>query len=674
MMKTLRIVKLIAVICFFSSVSRQTSGAEFLVFNDTITFVESGNYGFYFFPRNGSMPSNWASPNDYWNGQFYTRYEIISQPTNHACGFEFALWQWQPNSTVRDHISETVEYLRRTDGGPGATVYTNSSPSGWYHKAGGVDFSRPNDFYSLGIILWSIDPTGFVAPPDDNWHGDPDVWAVRHNFFPITIVATVVAVSNGSTFSGWHNYLSQKPPTPSYSVNYFNETTTQAVSSADEYSYAGDMSSAIDGTNQVLNLTPGQDVYFRTKALGYNPASDIQHMVVNGRPAAPVITPDFVNEQTHQTVGSDTEFSNSPDFSSSSAGDGTTIDLVPGQDLYFRKKATSIAFCSPAVSLDIPERPAAPVITINYLQEQSNEVVTSGDEYGPNEDFSESVVGSDDVIDISPGIDLYFRKMATDNSFYSLPFMLEVKDRDSIPVFTIDFENRTTNEPVNDEVAYSTSSDMSGSVIGIGDPVIVTPDEDLYFQRIASDTSFSSETFHLEVPARNLLVYEGENPFSEEKIECQVVLIDEGLTFELDHLEITNGVAQDLRGDNYFDIYPDEYGEVSVILPANTVDTNTFASNELLLNYVKNVSIEETGNIEFLIYPVPSQDGLLHIQVPVSGSVIVEVLSLEGKMLLRSKESNTQDVSINTGDLSSGTYVVRVIADDKTFIKKIILQ
>jgi len=88
--------------------------------------------------------------------------------------------------------------------------------------------------------------------------------------------------------------------TPTYNINYSNETTDKVVPSTDEYSLSSGMSDAVSGNGQNLHLTPGQDVWFRTKASGECwLASNIQHLTVPQRPmlqytgADTITTPSF---------------------------------------------------------------------------------------------------------------------------------------------------------------------------------------------------------------------------------------------------------------------------------------------------------------------------------------------------------------------------------------------
>ena len=96
------------------------------------------------------------------------------------------------------------------EGGPGTYIEGDlGTPSTWWQKREDavVDFSRPQDFYRIGIVLWKEDPR--CLPMAQGWNNrnqcdDPENEALH--FFPMTAKVTVVAVAEGHTFSGWENY------------------------------------------------------------------------------------------------------------------------------------------------------------------------------------------------------------------------------------------------------------------------------------------------------------------------------------------------------------------------------------------------------------------------------------------------------------------------------------
>lgn len=170
-------------------------GSEFLIFDEVFAFDEGLN-GFKWFRPPAGAPADWTSPDDYENGQVYTRFEIFSQPTNAAGKLQFGIWQ---DGGKRETMSPHCELH-----GPGVVTH-HASPSTWWERDPNhpVDFSRVADFLHCGIIVWSSEPFGYIS----TWNPNPEVWANRHKYFPMQVRATVVAVSAGGRFSGWDHWL-----------------------------------------------------------------------------------------------------------------------------------------------------------------------------------------------------------------------------------------------------------------------------------------------------------------------------------------------------------------------------------------------------------------------------------------------------------------------------------
>jgi hypothetical protein len=495
------IVRIVFFLAFLTANLHTARPAEFVVINDTVTFTSSGTYGFYWRPKPYSdMPANWMSPNNFYNGQFYVRYEILSQPTNRESQLQFGIWQ--------KHIPDTVprkELMgpRLNLDGPGSVAVFNNAPSGWYKLNGTVDFSRVYDFVNIGLVLWSVDPVGYIAPPPpSSWNGNPDVWAVRNDFFPLTAAITVVAVSSGSTFSGWTNYLGHQPATPSYVIDYAQEKTTAVVPSGDEYSYTTGMSPAFNGTGQKLVITPGQDIYFRTRAEGLNPASEIQHLVVPSRPSAPSYGIDYINESTNGPVPATIEYSPNANFSAANSGTTSVIPVIPGETLYFRYKSTGSAFNSQVFTLNVPGRPSLPVVSIDFEAEKSNQVLPPSIEYAANPGLSGAITCSDEKVSFVPGTDLYFRTKASVGAFKSGVRHVVSPVRPASPQISIDYVNESTQEAIPSTMEWSLNGSMTTSVSGNSEVVDLTPGTDLYFRLKATGSNYASLPAMLDVPGR----------------------------------------------------------------------------------------------------------------------------------------------------------------------------
>jgi hypothetical protein len=863
---------------------------EFLLHEETFTWnkVNDDCGGYHYWTGLGNAPStNWTTPYDYENGQFYFRFEIISQPSNEPFNLTMCVWT-ELVSTPPYYKEECIGYSQNIAGT--GTIVTYNSPVTYVNNA--IDWTDMSKLWHFGYVLF-ID--GINVSPTISCSDAAGVakWNEKIDYYlPLTMRSTVVAVANGYTFSGWGNYPGGAPPTPAFTINYSTEKTNQNIPTTDEYSYSSSMSPSYNGVGSPLGLTPGTDVYFRVKAQGSTPASGIQHLVVAARPATPTITVDYATIQTMENIGSTIEYSSSSDFSNPLSGTGNKVSLTPGQDLYFWVKATSSSFYSlvnhlvvparpaaPSVTidyanertnevlsssieystnvsmtspttcanarvnldpgtdlyfrvkttgssfaslvttLDVPNRPAAPTITlnystevtsvvpstvewsenaslspatqgtgatigitpgtdlyfrvkatassfksvnqhltipdrpsapaitinfgseytstipvtvewsenasmspatqgtdasiavtpgtdlyfrvkatgssfksdiqyldipvrpstpiysINYTDEVSNEPISASDDYSTDSGMSGATAGEDSAIAVVPGIDLYFKTRVTDTSFCSEIQHLVVVDRPPIPEFSIDYVAVTTVETVDATIEYSTVPDLSGATSGNGTQLVLDAGQDLYFRVQAGVSSFRSEIFHLMVPQRNLLNYSGEDTIRVNSFEVSAILINNTLEFKLEYLQITNGSAGNLRDENLFDVYPQEEGLITVMIPANTVIDSSFASNEVSVYYKKPVYIPVLCAEEGLnIYPNPSKDGLIFIRTTAKTPYTVDVYSGEGRMLKNITITGSEVQQIVLSDLEKGIYLLKICTDNHIYIRKLILR
>lgn len=477
--------------------------------------------------------------------------------------------------------------------------------------------------------------------------------------------------STGSSFASTITSLNvpSRPATPSISINYSTETTS-TVASTVEYSTDASMSSAALGAGSGLAVTPGTDLYFRIKSTAGSFESEVQHLDVPSRPSTPSIAFDFLTELT-STVSSAIEYSVNSTMVSPVTGQELAVSVTPGTDLYFRVKAQNSSFCSEIQHLVIPERPSTPSITIDYFNENTSAVATTI-EWSENSSFLPSTLGTGSILPLTLGTDLYFRVKATSGSFKSDTQVLDVPERPAGPVFTIDYINETTVEPVDNTIEYSIASDLTDSIIGSNEIIALTAGENLYFRRNASNNSFRSNISELVVPGRNFLGYSGEDTVTSESIVMYAVLVDSVAEFSLEHIYVVNGTPQNLREENIFDIYPTAEGIVTIEIPANTFIENSFVSNEVKVYYKAPVSINPiTQNKNYQVYPNPSK-GIITISGGLNKTIIVELISREGKIL---KHIMLEDLSqeINFSEIDNGIYFLKIRDNDGVSVQKLVL-
>jgi len=477
---------------------------ESVVFDQTVTWEWPipkwyGGYSFYWWHRPlegvgvtnfGEMSStNWLSPANYRNGTFYMRFEVLSQPTSNPFRIQFGIWQ--DISKAGGH-SETISGNVNLSGGTGSVTETNiGSPATWWQirTDAPVDFTRPEDFYRIGIVLWK----GNCVPKGSAWGSDgcPQYQA---EFFPMQARITVVACASGTTFSGWENYTggTTRQPTPSYTIDYANEQTSQTVPSTDEYAYSSNMSGAVSGTGVKLGLTPGTNVYFRTKAAGELLESLVQTLSVKARPSAPTFVYDPTNQRTSTTVSSAYEFSDNADMTGAVSGTGTNVSFAVGTTRYFRKKATSSDFKSSIQELTGVAKAPTPSYAIDYINETSTTVIPSTDEYSNSSNMSGAVNGAGAKLTLTPGTDVYFRTKASGEIEASDIQHLDVPSRQATPTFTYDATNHRTTQTVSSAYQYADNSAMTSAVTGTGAYVSFAVGTTKYFRKLATASAFKS--------------------------------------------------------------------------------------------------------------------------------------------------------------------------------------
>jgi hypothetical protein len=904
---------------------------EFLIFDKTISWGTNATMAFYLFMPGSNAPADWVTPNDYYHGSIYTRYEVISAATNISCGMQFDMFQYQPSTIKRDSTGELCEPVRWLNG-VGSVVTSSSTPSTWWRTKGGVDFHRISDIKTLSMTIWSSDPQAPIGKAGEGGDAAGLAWARRFNWFPITLRVTVVAVSQGSTFSGWQKYVpdpSTQKPTPTYGIDYINETTDKVVPTTDEFSSFPTMYGAVNGSGQKMTMLPGMDSYFRTKAGNGLLQSEIQHFDIPCRPATPTFALDNINhstttavssayeysdfadmsdavtgngnsvsipagtikyirkkatvssfksnvqalgeftrsaiahemllfndiinfpnstdtngfyyfyynadmpvnwkspddyyngqiyvryelisektstqvglqigiwqllppetgeifetmsdiatlngpgsivtmnsspsswwklnggvdytqmdltwhfginpwkmpdnkqirqenasvwaerntywfpmkvyvtivavasghsfsgwnnylgvkpllpsytlnyqtEKTSQAIPATDEYSNSISMSPAYSGTGSAIDVTPGQNLYFRTKSQGLNPVSDIQRLVVPARSAGPSYSVNYSAETTNESVSTSDEYSANNGMTGAITGINNKVAVTPGNDLYFRSKASSNAFVSNISHLVVPMRPQPPVFTIDYENTSTAEAADTDIAYSIYANLSDPSYGSGTIISLVPGNDLYFKQLAGNSSFSTGISHLTVPGNNFLGYSGNDTITEDKFMLYAIMLDESMTFSLDDIQVANGTAKNLRSGNVFDVYPESKGYVSVIIPANTVANNTFASNEVVVYNNKTVTgISELNSKKINLYPNPSQDGIIQIETELKEPYTIRVFASDGHFIRNIEMAGMNTQVIDLHDLLSGIYFLKIITGGNTSVQKLIIQ
>jgi hypothetical protein len=737
---------------------------EFLLHDKTYTWHADddvcGGYSYWY--DHGNAPTmNWTYPYDYQNGLFYYYFEIINQPSSAPFQLNFCIWA--DRSTDGTTWQESCGYRSSVLAGPGSSAQFSSPVLPAWN--GGIDWTDLSKLWRYGIPLWV---NGHNMGNGPFCTDNPEEWANQALYFPLVLRVVVVAVASGHNFSGWSNYLGgcstpaqpgaisgnanptqgasetysisavsgatsytwtlpsgwtgtsttssitttvgsnsgtiyvtanngcgastarslavtvgvgctpTQLPTPTYGINYSYERTDKAVPATDEYSYSSNMSGAVSGTGSYLYLTPGTDVYFRTKASGdCYLASNIQHLVVPARTAVtPAYTINYVNERTNENVSTTVAYSTSPSYTSPVNGTGAPVTLTPGQDLYFWVKETASSFASLTQHLTVPARPSTPAFTINYQTESTATAVPTDCEYANNAGMTSAVSGTGSTIPLTPGSTLYFRKKATSSQFVSAVQTLVIPVRPATPAYTVNYSIEHTAESIPVTVEYSASADMSAPNVGSGSTLGLVPGTDLYFRVKYTPSSFASSVFLLSVDQRPVLTTAATDTVNA-GFTAAIDFHQSVTGFAADDIEVTNATVTHTGGLN-IKIDPVATGDVTVKVVANAVSPGNFAS-DVFKTYYKVLTSSGPG-IErpvgsLLVYPSPF-DHVLYLDITRDITLPVDLKILNGsgaavihKILVSSKSA------LEMEDVPAGLYILKAIdADGKEISCKVIKQ
>ncbi len=653
-------------------------GAEFVILNDTIEYPNNtDNNGFYFFYYNPSMPANWTSPVDYVHGEVYTRYEIISQASSEPVGLQFGIWQKLPPET--ENLYENMEFVRILSG-PGSYVASHSSPADWWKYNGGVDFTKMDLVWHFGINPYKVVPTQLQIRQEN-----PTVWNERFIYwFPMKVRVTVVAVSAGSQFSGWDDYL--KFPAPAYTINYSGEKTNQVMPATDEYSFSPSMSPAFPGTGLPLDLEPGQTVYIRTRARDLTPQSDIQILTVPGRPSTPSFGIDFISEQTSAIISSEYEYSTNSDMSGASPGPGTEVPLEPGTDMYIRVKATMGSFASDIQTLIVPGRPSTPSFEIDYLNEETSAEVGSEYEYSTELSMSDPVTGSGTPVKIEAESTLYFRVKAVPGAFVSDIQTLNAPSRLPSPSYGIDFINEKTSAPVSTAVDYSQNPDLSGAAPGTGTAITLSPGSKMYFRTRATSEYYASEIFQLSMPPRPVILSPESGSTDKNPFIITVEFFQNADQFTTEDLEIQNAVIDSFMTASAHEqgfigmalVTPLITGRISIRVPVNSMPQGNFRSDLFEIDFTGIISgSEEFHNRDgyMILSPNPTS-GMLRISSPVldQSEVTLSIYAISGREILTQQVFEKDETGVDLSFLSNGVYVLKLSSARGSIIQKFVFQ
>ncbi|HAN09306.1 MAG TPA: hypothetical protein DCP90_01690 [Clostridiales bacterium] len=251
--------------------------------------------------------------------------------------------------------------------------------------------------------------------------------------------------------------IGERPVTSNYTVNYIEETTTEIIPLTIEYSTTVTMSNKVDGTGEVVGLTPGTDLYFRVKATGLIPSGEIQRLIVANRPTLPAYTINYEAETTTQAMQATVEYANNADMNGAISGTGVPIAVTPGENVYFRTKATDGAFKSEVQILLVSAKSEIPTATYNTATGDLTNVtalmeysVNGGSEWSPCTGSTQAV----SIANINSTNDIKIRKVTTESAFASNIQTIDILEGPEAPLASYSTETGNLTS-VTSEMEYS---------------------------------------------------------------------------------------------------------------------------------------------------------------------------------------------------------------------------
>ena len=634
------------------------------------------NNGFYFFYYNPSMPADWTSPLDYVHGEVYTRYEIISQASSEPVGLQFGIWQKLPpeTGTLYENM-EAVRTLSgpgsfvtnnsspadwwKYNGGvdftkmnlvwhfginpykvvPTTQQIRQENASVWNERfiywfpmkvrvtvvavAAGDEFSGWDAYLKFPVPAYTIDYAGEktkqAVPVTDEYSFSPTMSpAFPGNGVPLDLVPgqkvfiRTKARDNTPQSDIQELIVPARPSTPSFTIDFIEEQTSNVMSNDYEYSQNSDMSAAFSGPGTELSLEPGTDLYIRVKSTPGSFASDIQTLIVPERPETLLFEIDFVNEQTSVAVDSAYEYSEESSMSNAVSGTGMPVMIGPERTLWFRKKANETAFASLSQALVAPSRLPEPRFDIDYVNEQTSGPVSNTVEYSQHADMSAAEPGSGTSITLYPGGIMYFRTRATTENYASEIFPLSSPPR---PVISSVESGSTDQNPFIVTLEFSQKADHITA-------------QDLEIQNAVFD-SFTI----LSATDQGTTCIATVIPLNREMISIQVP---------------ANVLAQANFRSDIFEIY----------------FTGIISGTENFQN--------QDG---FMILSPNPTSGLLRVSSPLldQNGVSLCIYSLSGKVVFLQQVFENDELGLDLSFLSKGVYFLKLSSARGNFIQKFII-
>ncbi len=123
----------------------------------------------------------------------------------------------------------------------------------------------------------------------------------------------------------------------------------------------------------------------------------------------------------------------------------------------------------------------------------------------------------------------------------------------------------------------------------------------------------------------------------------------------------------------------DSNGKVSAVSEGNveiSVKTNSGGNQDICsINvYRYNIGIQPSRLSDFTMYPNPAQDGKLTLKGEILKNSQVYLTDTDGRVIFKKINKGNSEMTINTGNLKAGIYIIRIVGTENTLTRKMIVN
>jgi len=309
----------------------------------------------------------------------------------------------------------------------------------------------------------------------------------------------------------------QSPVSPTYTIDYVNEKTTENIATTDEYSTDNFATAGISGTDAPIAINPGTTYYFRTKASGTTMVGSVQTLAAPARPATPTANLTLGTTAGTTKLGSVTS---SMEYKLNGglyiASGGTSVDNIvvnKNDTITVRVASAEGSFASLTQTLTVGYadiKPAgAPATTFSFSGINANKLMGSNTsmEYSLNNgaSWTQCTDNADltlSLTSITANNDIKVRVAQTASQPSGSIQTIDISSGPAAPTYAIDYANERTTGNVVSTDEYSTDNFVTAGTSGPGATIGITPGTTYYFRTKSTGTTLAGTIQSLTAPAR----------------------------------------------------------------------------------------------------------------------------------------------------------------------------